>query len=94
MRPWGSGRRRATADDALAAYVKWRSEYDAVRVAYRKWRGARALDEACAFDAYKAAPDREESAAVLHAPRMRRADRIAETGLGFQLAQSQTGFGT
>ena len=67
MRLWGSGRRRDTADDALAAYVEWRSECDAVRVAYHKWLGARALDEPRAFDAYKAALDREESAAALFA---------------------------
>jgi hypothetical protein len=94
MRPWGSGRRRAAADNALAAYVEWRSECDAVRDAYRTWRDARALDEARAFDAYKAALDREESAAVIFARRMRRAHRLAETGLALQLAQSQTGFGT
>jgi hypothetical protein len=81
MRLWGSGKRRAAADNALAAYVEWRRECDAVRVAYRTWRDARALDEPRAFDAYKAALDREESAAVLFARRMRRAHRLAETGL-------------
>ena len=94
MRLWGSGRRRDTADDVLAAYVEWRSECDAVRVAYHKWLGARALDEPRAFDAYKAALDREESAAALFARGMRRAHRLAETGLALQLAQNQTGFGT
>ena len=94
MRLWGSGRRRAAADNALAAYLEWRRECDAVRVAYRTWRGARPLDEPRAFDAYKAALDREESAAALFARRMRRAHRLAETRLALQLAQSQTGFGT
>jgi hypothetical protein len=94
MRLWGSGKRRAAADNALAAYVEWRRECDAVRVAYRTWRDARVLDEPRAFDAYKAALDREESAAVLFARRMRRAHRLAETGLALQLAQSLTGLGT
>jgi len=94
MRLWGLGRRRAAAANALAAYVEWRSESDAVRVAYRAWGGARALDEPRAFDAFKAALDREESAAVLFARRMRRAHRLAETGLALQLAQIQTGLGT
>lgn len=94
MRLCGSGRRRAAADNALAAYVEWRRECDAVRVAYRAWRGARPLDEPRAFDAYKAALDREESAAVRFARRMRHAHRLVETGLALQLAQSQTGFGT
>ena len=94
MRLWGSGRRRAAADNALAAYTEWRSERDAVRDAYRTWRDAHALDEARAFDAYKAALDREESAAVRFARRMRQAHRLVETGLALQLAQSQTGFGT
>ena len=94
MRLWGSGRRRAAADSALAAYLEWRRECDAVRVAYRTWRGARALDEPRTFDAYKAALDREESAAALFARRMQRAHRLAETRLALQLAQSQTGLGT
>ena len=94
MRLWGSGRRRAAADNALAAYVEWRSECDAVCVAYSTWRSARSLDEPRAFDAYKAALDREESAAVRFARRMRQAHRLVETGLALQLGQSQTGFGT
>lgn len=94
MRLCGSGRRRAAVDDALVAYVEWRSECDAVRVAYRTWRGVRPLDEPRAFDAYKAALDREESAAVRFARRMRHAHRLVKTGLALQLAQSQTGFGT
>jgi hypothetical protein len=94
MRLWGSRKRRAAADNALAAYVEWRRECDAVRAAYRTWRHARALDQPRAFDAYKAALDREESAAVLFARRMRRAHRLAETGLALQLAQSLTGLGT
>jgi hypothetical protein len=93
MRLWGSGRRRSAPHNALAAYVQWRSECDAVRVAYRTWRDACALDEPRAFDAYRAALDGEESAAVLFARRMRRARRVAETGLALQLAHSQTGFG-
>ena len=94
MRLWASGRRRAAVDSALAAYVEWRRECDAVRAAYSTWRSARALDEPRAFDAFKAALDREESAAVLFARRMRRAHRLAETGVALQLAQGHTGFGT
>jgi hypothetical protein len=93
IRLWRSGRRRAAVDSALAAYREWRRESVAVRVAYRAWRGASALDEPRAFDAYTAALEREEGAAVLYARRMRRARRLVETGLAFQLAESQTGSG-
>lgn len=93
MRLWGSGRRRAAVDSALAAYREWSNESVAVRLAYRAWRGASALDEPRAFSAYRAALDREEAAAVLYARRMRRARKFAETRLALQFAHSQTGFG-
>ena len=55
------------ADEAIAAYVDWREECDAVRGAYTRWQsGATGPDAALAFAAYGAALDHEERAASLY----------------------------
>jgi hypothetical protein len=77
----------------VAAYTQWRGEGAAVGNAYRRWPIASTLDRPLAFDAYTAALDREEGAALVYARLMRRASRLAETGLAQQLAKLQTGSG-
>jgi hypothetical protein len=54
---------------------------------------ASTLERPLAFDAYTAALEREEGAAQLYARLMRRAGRLAETGLAEQLAKLETGSG-
>jgi hypothetical protein len=56
-----------TADDAMLAYVDWRTASDAVRSAYRTWAAAPRKDAALAHGAYEAALDREAAAAQLYA---------------------------
>ncbi len=56
-----------TADDAMLAYVDWRTASDAVRSAYRTWATAPRKDAALAHGAYEAALDREAAAAQLYA---------------------------
>ena len=75
------------------AYDEWRNECAAVRIAYRQWVRAHALDERSAFDAYTRALDREERAAIRYAQLVRRAGRSAETRLALQLARIHTGHG-
>ena len=79
-------RKRNTVDLAVDAYVSWREECSAVRNAYLAWRQARAAEAAVAFDAYKAALDREEVAAEVYAELISRAGQVAEIGLARQLA--------
>ena len=56
-----------TADDAMLAYVDWRTASDAVRSAYRTWAAAPRKDAALAHGAFEAALDREAAAAQLYA---------------------------
>lgn len=55
------------ADDAMLAYVDWRTASDAVRNAYKTWAAAPRKDAALAHGAYEAALDREAAAAQLYA---------------------------
>jgi hypothetical protein len=89
-----AARRRAVVEAAVAAYSQWQEECAAVRSAYRRWASASAVDEPLAFDAYKAALDREQHAATLYARLIRRAGRLVEIALAGQLAQVQTSSGT
>ena len=96
MRPRRLIRRLRTwvlSDPVMGAYDEWRNECAAVRNAYRRWVSARALDERSAFDAYTAALDREERAAMRYARLIRCAGRSAEAGLAPQLARVQPGHG-
>ena len=79
-------RKRNTVDLAVDAYVSWREECRAVRDAYLAWRHAPAAEAAVAFDAYKAALDREEVAADVYAELVSRVGHLAEIGLARQLA--------
>ena len=81
MRLTRSARRKDVVERAVAAYANWRSECFAVHHAYRAWRGASSRDEPLAFDAYAAALDREERAAVQYATLVQRANTLADTGL-------------
>jgi hypothetical protein len=91
LKPIGrSARQRALVDAAVVAYTQWRRECAAVRNAYRRWKSASAFDRPLAFDAHKAALDREEDAAKLYGRLMRRAGHLAEAGLARQLAQIHT----
>jgi hypothetical protein len=84
-------RRRAVVDAAVAAYAQWRVECAAVRSAYRTWTAASASAGSVAFEAYHAALDREERAARIYARVTRRAGRLAETALAYQLQGSSPG---
>jgi hypothetical protein len=83
---WGAARRRARVDAAVSAYTQWRAERDAVRDKYRVWTASSAVVEPLAFEAYRAALDREEHAAKRCAKVMSRVGHPAETGLAHQLA--------
>jgi hypothetical protein len=50
-------------DEFLDRYVCWREASEEVRAAYERWSSASLCDGATAFAAYRAALDREESAA-------------------------------
>jgi hypothetical protein len=86
-----SARRRALVEAALTAYHEWASECASVRNAYHRWLAAGAMDEPFAFDAYKAALDREENAARHYARVLRRARHLTDTGLALELARIATG---
>jgi hypothetical protein len=86
-----SVRRRALVDAALTAYHEWASECASVRNAYRRWVAAGAMEEPFAFDAYKAALDREENAARHYARVLRRARHLTDTGLVLELARIAIG---
>jgi hypothetical protein len=77
-------KRRNTLELAVDAYLAWRQECVAVRVAYLTWRRAGAVETAHAFDAYAAALYHEEVAANVYAELIRRVGQ-AELGLARQL---------
>ena len=68
----------------MDAYVDWRNQCSAVRVAYSCWESARASDAVLWHSAYTAALDREELAAKFYGRLLRRAGKFAppELGLG------------
>jgi hypothetical protein len=76
--------RRRLANQVMDAYVDWRNQCSAVRVAYSRWACARAGDAGLWHAAYTAALDREELAAKLYGHLLRRAKKFAppELGLG------------
>jgi hypothetical protein len=57
---------------AMEAYLGWREQCIAVRVAYSRWEAARASDSVLRYEAYSAALEREERASELYASLMRR----------------------
>jgi hypothetical protein len=66
-------------DDAVIAYVEWREECMEVWNAYDSWASAPPEDVRRAHAAYRAALDREETAAKVYAGLMRRVGRLVET---------------
>jgi hypothetical protein len=65
--------RRRLAEQVMDAYVDWRNQCGAVRVAYSRWESARASDAVLWHSAYTAALDREELAAKFYGRLLRRA---------------------
>ncbi len=51
----------------LDSWVCWREACDDVRSAYARWDRAEAPQRALAFESYRAALEREEQAALVHA---------------------------
>lgn len=58
---------RDTAVDAFVdSYVEWREECETVRTAYDRWIQSEHSKRGLAYEAYRAALDREEKAADVH----------------------------
>jgi hypothetical protein len=53
-------------DAFFETYINWREECERVRRTYARWTRAEPSERASAFAAYRAALDREESAARWH----------------------------
>jgi hypothetical protein len=60
-------RRSALADEFIESYVCWREASEDVRVAYRSWAGCEPHQRSVGFAGYRAALEREEHAAGIHA---------------------------
>ncbi len=60
-------RRDRLVDIYIESYVEWREECNDLRRAYRCWAASAWPDRDLAFGAYRAALDREEKAASVHA---------------------------
>jgi hypothetical protein len=60
-------------DEAVERYVDWREASTDVTEAYGNWSNAPAADGAMSFAAYRAALDREQSAATLYSAVLDRA---------------------
>jgi hypothetical protein len=82
-----SGRRRAQAapaaapsrslvDEFLDSWVRWREACEDVRSAYERWGKCEAPQRGLAFASYRAALEREDHAANLHAIWT---DRVSDT---------------
>ena len=72
---------RQLVDDAVVAYVAWREESATVWAAYGHWSSAAAEEAIRAHAAYKAALDREETAAHVYARLVERVSELLETGV-------------
>jgi hypothetical protein len=57
----------ALADDFMTSYVCWREACEHVRASYDRWHACTPPQRALGFLGYRAALDREEQAARLHA---------------------------
>jgi hypothetical protein len=71
--------------ELLIAYIEWREESTEVWDAYGCWANAPAEDAACAYAAYQATLDREETAATAYAELMERFDGLVLDGVGYLL---------
>jgi hypothetical protein len=54
-------------DEFLESYVCWREACEDLRTAYEGWADSESAQHDVTFDAYRAALDREEHAAGIHA---------------------------
>lgn len=61
------GDERSLADEFIDSWVCWREACEDVRSAYRRWDDAASPQRALAFETYRAALEREEQAALVHA---------------------------
>ena len=68
-------------DEAVLACVAWREESATVWAAYGRWSSASAEEAIGAHAAYKAALDREETAAHVYARLVDRVSELLETGV-------------
>jgi hypothetical protein len=68
--------RRHLVDEAMDRYVEWREECLTVDAAYGKWSEAPSDDHVLSFAAYRAALDREESAAKVYGTVLERLERL------------------
>lgn len=66
-------------DRLIELYCQWRSQCWDVRAAYERFTAATADDRAVAYAAYRAALDREESAADAYAEQITRVGLLATT---------------
>jgi hypothetical protein len=64
--PFDQWVRERLIDEALARYLEWRAESEAVDAAYGAWSMAAQTEGALPFAAYRAALDREERAATVY----------------------------
>jgi hypothetical protein len=67
-------------DDAILAYVEWREECTEVWNTCARWVGAPAEDARRPYPAYRAAIDREESAAKGYEMQINRVRNLVEAG--------------
>jgi hypothetical protein len=63
---WLSRHRSALADEFNDSYVDWREACEDVRAAYRRWMDCPRQQRGVRFATYRAALEREESAAGIH----------------------------
>jgi hypothetical protein len=68
-------RKNALIDEAMDRYVEWREECLAVGRAYASWLNALPDEGELPFAAYRAALDREQSAAVVYRGALGRLER-------------------
>jgi hypothetical protein len=73
-------------DDAVVAYVAWREESATVWAAYSRWASAAAEDATGAHAAYRAALDREDTAAQVYASLIERVSELLKTGFDYTVA--------
>jgi hypothetical protein len=57
-------------DEFIESYVTWRESCGAVSAAYKRWASCEPAHRSAAFESYRAALDREELAAQVHADRV------------------------
>ena len=59
--------RRSTVDEFMDSWVCWREACEDVRSAYDRWDKSEPPQRPLAFESYRAALEREEQAALVHA---------------------------